>query len=88
VLVFISQDKPLFITKLFQALHLNQKHPPPIVGDMTIGYEVLALTPTPGLSLTTYLAEPGTPSGRSPKRRHSPHQPPSDRISHRQWSSR
>ncbi|MET4591692.1 hypothetical protein ABIA70_003316 [Arthrobacter sp. 754] len=34
----------------------------PIVGDMTIGYEVLALASTPGLSLMTYLPEPATPS--------------------------
>lgn len=34
----------------------------PIAGDMTIGYEVLALASTPGLSLMTYLPEPATPS--------------------------
>lgn len=34
----------------------------PVVGDMTIGYEVLALTSTPGLRIMTYLVEPATPS--------------------------
>jgi hypothetical protein len=34
----------------------------PVVGDMTIGYEALAITSTPGLVLMTYLAEPATPS--------------------------
>jgi hypothetical protein len=49
----------------------------PIVGDMTIGYEVLALASTPGLSLMTYLAEPATPSAdamnllRSPQSDHA-----------------
>jgi hypothetical protein len=33
----------------------------PVVGDMTIGYEVLVLASTPGLSLMTYLTEPATP---------------------------
>ncbi|PZT89958.1 MAG: transcriptional regulator [Gordonia sp. (in: high G+C Gram-positive bacteria)] len=34
----------------------------PIVGEMTIAYQRLALTTTPDLSLTTYLPEPATPS--------------------------
>jgi hypothetical protein len=34
----------------------------PVVGDMTLGYEALAITSTPGLVLMTYLAEPATPS--------------------------
>ena len=34
----------------------------PVVGDMTIGYEVLSLASTPGISLVTYLAEPATPA--------------------------
>ncbi|MEG9250026.1 helix-turn-helix transcriptional regulator [Arthrobacter sp. Soc17.1.1.1] len=34
----------------------------PIVGDMTLGYETLAITSTPGLVLMTYLTEPATPS--------------------------
>ncbi len=34
----------------------------PIVGEMTIGYDVLAVQSTPGLTITTYLPEPGTPS--------------------------
>ncbi|MGJ6965598.1 helix-turn-helix domain-containing protein [Streptosporangium sp. G11] len=34
----------------------------PIVGDMTLGYEVLALVSAPGLNLMTYLTEPATPS--------------------------
>jgi len=32
------------------------------VGDMTLGYEALDVTSTPGLVLMTYLAEPATPS--------------------------
>jgi len=34
----------------------------PVVGEMTLGYDALAVLSTPGLGLTTYLAEPGTPS--------------------------
>jgi MmyB-like transcription regulator ligand binding domain len=34
----------------------------PVVGEMTLGYESLALPSTPGIRLTTYLVEPGTPS--------------------------
>lgn len=34
----------------------------PVVGDLTVGYEVLALPSTPGVSLLTYLTEPGSPS--------------------------
>ena len=34
----------------------------PVVGDMTVGYEALDITSTPGLVLLTYLAEPATPS--------------------------
>lgn len=34
----------------------------PVVGDMTLGYEALDVTSTPGLVLMTYLAEPATPS--------------------------
>lgn len=34
----------------------------PVVGELTIGYDVLAIQSTPGLSITTYLPEPGTPS--------------------------
>jgi transcriptional regulator with XRE-family HTH domain len=34
----------------------------PIVGDLAVGYDVLALQSTPGLNLTTYLPEPGSPS--------------------------
>lgn len=34
----------------------------PVVGDMTLGYEALAITSTPGLVLLAYLAEPATPS--------------------------
>ena len=34
----------------------------PVVGDMTLGFEVLALPSTPGLSLITYITEPATPS--------------------------
>jgi len=34
----------------------------PVVGDMTLGYEMLNLASTPGLSLMTYLTEPATPS--------------------------
>lgn len=33
-----------------------------VVGDMTLGYEALEITSTPGLVLMTYLAEPATPS--------------------------
>ena len=34
----------------------------PIVGELTIGYDVLAVQSVPGLTVTTYLTEPGTPS--------------------------
>jgi len=34
----------------------------PIVGELTIGYDVLTIQATPGLKNTTYLPEPGTPS--------------------------
>lgn len=34
----------------------------PIVGEMTLIYDSLAVLSTPGLGLTTYITEPGTPS--------------------------
>jgi hypothetical protein len=34
----------------------------PIVGELAVGYDVLGLQSTPGLSITTYLPEPGSPS--------------------------
>ncbi|HMR50767.1 MAG TPA: helix-turn-helix transcriptional regulator [Arachnia sp.] len=34
----------------------------PIVGELTIGYDVLTIEATPGLRITTYLPEPGTAS--------------------------
>lgn len=34
----------------------------PVVGEMTVGYDVLAVQSTPGLSLTSYLPEPASPS--------------------------
>ncbi len=34
----------------------------PVVGELTIGYDVLTIQATPGLRITTYLPEPGTPS--------------------------
>lgn len=34
----------------------------PIVGDLTIGYEVLTVASAPGIGLTAYLTEPATPS--------------------------
>jgi transcriptional regulator with XRE-family HTH domain len=34
----------------------------PVVGELAVGYDVLALHSTPGLNLTTYLPEPGSPS--------------------------
>lgn len=34
----------------------------PIVGELTIGYDALAVQSIPGLNITTYLTEPGTPS--------------------------
>ena len=40
--------------------HKNIHHP--VVGDVTLGYEVLALASTPGLVIMTYLTEPATPS--------------------------
>lgn len=37
----------------------------PIVGDLAIGYDVLAIQSTPGLAVTTYLPEPGSPSAEA-----------------------
>ena len=34
----------------------------PVVGELILGYEVLALPSIPGLSMTTYLPEPGSSS--------------------------
>jgi hypothetical protein len=34
----------------------------PLVGEMTIGYDVLAVQSTPGLAITSYLPKPGMPS--------------------------
>lgn len=34
----------------------------PVVGELTIGYDVLTIQATPDLKITTYLPEPGTPS--------------------------
>lgn len=34
----------------------------PVVGELTVGYDVLAVESTPGLRITTYLPEPGSPS--------------------------
>jgi hypothetical protein len=34
----------------------------PLVGDMTLAFEALDLPADPGLSLLTYMAEPGSPS--------------------------
>ena len=34
----------------------------PVVGEMTLGYDVLAVASVPGLSFTTYQTEPATPS--------------------------
>jgi hypothetical protein len=34
----------------------------PLVGDLTLAYEVLDLPADPGLSIVTYSAEPGTAS--------------------------
>lgn len=34
----------------------------PVVGELTIGYDVLTIQATPGLRITTYLPEPSTPS--------------------------
>jgi hypothetical protein len=34
----------------------------PVVGELTLAYEGLALAADPGLSLTIYTAEPGSPS--------------------------
>jgi transcriptional regulator with XRE-family HTH domain len=34
----------------------------PVVGEITIGYDVLSIKSTPGLTITTYLPEPGSPS--------------------------
>jgi hypothetical protein len=33
-----------------------------VVGEITIGYDVLSIKSTPGLTITTYLPEPGSPS--------------------------
>jgi transcriptional regulator with XRE-family HTH domain len=38
--------------------HINH----PVVGEMALGYETLALPSAPGLSVMAYLPEPGTPS--------------------------
>nr|WP_303715865.1 hypothetical protein [Kutzneria buriramensis]WKX16337.1 hypothetical protein Q4V64_45645 [Kutzneria buriramensis] len=35
---------------------------PPVVGDLTLAWEALALAAEPGLTLTIYTAEPGSPS--------------------------
>jgi transcriptional regulator with XRE-family HTH domain len=37
----------------------------PVVGDMTLSYESMALTADPGLRLNAYVAEPGTPSAEA-----------------------
>jgi hypothetical protein len=34
----------------------------PIVGELTLGYVTLVLPSTPGLSMATYLPDPGSPS--------------------------
>jgi hypothetical protein len=34
----------------------------PLVGDLTVGYELMELPADPGLTLVTYSAEPGSPS--------------------------
>lgn len=34
----------------------------PVVGEITLGYDVLAVPSTPGLTIATYLPAPGTPS--------------------------
>jgi transcriptional regulator with XRE-family HTH domain len=34
----------------------------PVIGELTVGYDVLALQSTPGLNITSYLPEPGSPS--------------------------
>jgi hypothetical protein len=34
----------------------------PVVGDITLGFESLALPSTPGISIAAYLTEPGSPS--------------------------
>lgn len=34
----------------------------PVVGELTVGYDVLAMQSAPGLSITTYLPEPGSTS--------------------------
>ena len=40
----------------------RQDLPPPIVGELTLAYEGLELAAEPGLTLTIYTAEPGSPS--------------------------
>jgi hypothetical protein len=43
--------------------HTGRKHlHHPVVGDLELTYEVLALPADPGLSLVVYGAEPGSPS--------------------------
>ena len=37
----------------------------PVVGDLTLNYESMALTADSGLRLNAYIAEPGTPSAES-----------------------
>jgi transcription regulator MmyB-like protein len=44
------------------ALHRHQELPPPVVGDIEITYETMPLPANPGLVLTIYSPEPGTPS--------------------------
>jgi hypothetical protein len=34
----------------------------PVIGELTLGYETLALPSNPGLSMATYLPEPGSAS--------------------------
>jgi hypothetical protein len=46
----------------------------PIVGELTLAYEGLELAADPGLTLTIYTAEPGSPSEEALRR--SPHGPP------------
>ena len=38
----------------------------PVVGELTPGYETLALPSHPGLSIGTYLPDPGSPSADAP----------------------
>ncbi len=37
----------------------------PVVGDLTLSYESMALTADPGLRLNAHVAEPGTPSAEA-----------------------